>query len=281
MQDLPPTTRHVTTRLTVGPGRHVHVIDQGPADGRPLLLLPALGTDTGIWQAQVPLAAAGYRVVRIDAPGHGQSPDWPATPALSLDGLAATVWQVCDQLGISDCTLAGTSMGAVIALRAAALTPQRVRRLILCGARLQRQDAQAQELGQRLSMAQGDLERVATTMLARWFPQLHDATAFARDADDSRRAALLTFMQQVGQMVRGTSPISYAACATALQRYDLLPELTLLQDKTVLLTGALDEGVPDHFGALQALCPAARLIVLPGIGHFPALEAPTAFWACL
>jgi len=291
--------------IEVAPGCVLNVAVDGPAEGTPLLLLPALGTDTTLWAPQCALTAQGYRVVRVDAPGHGQSPDWPA---VTLAGLADAVWAIADQLGVDRVILAGTSMGAVIALRAASRQPARVNCLVLCGALLQRHGASARELAQRLTTLQGDLRQVATTMVARWFPEPGAAAAAtsapgaqsgtasgtvsgtppalsaarppgsAAQPDASRRQALRA---AVTAMVTSTSPAGYAACAQALADYDLLPELQQMQDRAVLLTGAHDPGVPEHFAQLQALCPQARLIVVPDAGHFPALEDPAAFAAAL
>lgn len=262
--------RATVHELAVGPGRVLRVFDAGPPAGTPLLLLPALGTTAQLWAPQLALTETGWRVLRIEAPGHGGAPEWPD---LSLDTLAAAVAAIPDALHLGPLTLAGTSMGAVIALRAAARADRRVARLILCGARLQRAGAAARELGQRFTTSQNDLGQVATTMVGRWFPP-----ACAAGHPPGWRDAALA---ELAAMVRATAPASYAACAQALASYDLLPELRALQQRAVLVTGALDEDIPEHFAALQGACPAARLVVLPGVGHFPAYEAPESFAALL
>jgi len=57
--------------IEVATGRCWHVVIDGPADGLPLVLLPALGTDVNLWGPQLALARQGYRLIRIDLPGHG------------------------------------------------------------------------------------------------------------------------------------------------------------------------------------------------------------------
>ena len=42
--------------------------------GEVVVLLHAGGTDLRMWDDQVPALAARYRVIRVDARGHGRSP---------------------------------------------------------------------------------------------------------------------------------------------------------------------------------------------------------------
>ncbi|NOP35687.1 3-oxoadipate enol-lactonase, partial [Klebsiella pneumoniae] len=45
----------------------------GPADAPVLVLSNSLGTDLGMWDAQMPLWAQQFRVLRYDTRGHGAS----------------------------------------------------------------------------------------------------------------------------------------------------------------------------------------------------------------
>lgn len=47
---------------------------EGPAGGPVLVLGPALGTSTAVWDGVAPGLAATHRVVRWDLPGHGARP---------------------------------------------------------------------------------------------------------------------------------------------------------------------------------------------------------------
>lgn len=77
------------------------------------------------WRHQVEaIAEAGYRVVTLDLPGHGQSPahreEW------TLQGLAADVDEVITALGLARVVLIGHGMGGRLALLAASDSPERV-----------------------------------------------------------------------------------------------------------------------------------------------------------
>jgi pimeloyl-ACP methyl ester carboxylesterase len=114
-------------------GARVHVRRWGPADGRPLLFLHALGPaasgaliDVGVG----PLADAGWSIAAPDMPGFGRS------PVIAADGyatarLADLAWAVADQLGWQEIVLGGHSWGGANAIHAAAARSERTRALIL------------------------------------------------------------------------------------------------------------------------------------------------------
>jgi pimeloyl-ACP methyl ester carboxylesterase len=77
------------------------------------------------WQHQIePVAGAGYRVVTLDLPGHGESgrerDEW------TIESLAADVATVVESLDLSRVILVGHSMGAPVSLAAAQRLPDRV-----------------------------------------------------------------------------------------------------------------------------------------------------------
>ena len=87
----------------------VHVDDTG-GPGRPVVLIHGWPLSGESWEHQVPaLAEAGYRVVRYDRRGFGQS-DKPMT-GYGYDTLADDLDGVLTELDLRDVTLVGFSMG--------------------------------------------------------------------------------------------------------------------------------------------------------------------------
>ncbi|MBA2956471.1 alpha/beta fold hydrolase [Nocardioides sp. MAH-18] len=77
------------------------------------------------------LAGAGLHVVSLDPLGHGRS-DRPADPqSYSVTAFAQQVVALLDHLGATQAVVGGVSLGANVALEAAAIAPTRVRGLIL------------------------------------------------------------------------------------------------------------------------------------------------------
>lgn len=76
------------------------------------------------WRGQVgPVEAAGFRVVTLDLPGHGES--GAEREHWSVSGLAGDVESVADDLGIDRMILVGHSMGAPVSLEVARNLPDR------------------------------------------------------------------------------------------------------------------------------------------------------------
>jgi pimeloyl-ACP methyl ester carboxylesterase len=72
----------------------------------------------------------GFGVLAVDQPGHGRS---AGPPLPSVQALADWTLALMDAAGVQQATLAGHSMGTLIALEAAARAPQRVTKLVLLG----------------------------------------------------------------------------------------------------------------------------------------------------
>lgn len=116
------------------PTAHVNDIDinylvegEGPET---VVLINGLADDLLSWDFQVPaLLAAGYRVLRFDNRGIGETdrPSGPYTSRLLADDAKALV----DELGITDFHLMGVSMGGMIAEEFALAYPEAVRSLVL------------------------------------------------------------------------------------------------------------------------------------------------------
>ena len=105
----------------------------GDPGGRPLLFWHALGAVvSGAWigEAAERLAARGFHVVAVDAPGFGESPPLPPE-RYAVDSLAGLLWRVADALGLERPVLAGHSWGGTVVVHAAADRPSSVAALVL------------------------------------------------------------------------------------------------------------------------------------------------------
>jgi pimeloyl-ACP methyl ester carboxylesterase len=104
-----------------------------PLDGaRPgIIFIHGAANDHSVWQLQSRyFAHHGFNALAIDLPGHGRSGGDPLGNIGEYAGWLATF---LDAAGISDATLVGHSMGALIAVETALRFPPRVRKLALLG----------------------------------------------------------------------------------------------------------------------------------------------------
>jgi deazaflavin-dependent oxidoreductase (nitroreductase family) len=114
----------------------VHVIDSGPIDGRPVLLLHAASMGAISWAPNVAaLVDAGFRPYAVDHPGEANRSVLadPARYPADDDEVAALYAEVADGLGIAGCPVIGASAGGQRALRYALAHPDRVTHLALVG----------------------------------------------------------------------------------------------------------------------------------------------------
>ena len=103
----------------------------GPVQGTPVLCVPGLSANARSFDAvALRLAAGGHQVIALDLRGRGKS---PATAAGSFGWKrhAEDVLEAADKLGFASIDLVGHSMGAFVSMQAAALLPDRIRRLVL------------------------------------------------------------------------------------------------------------------------------------------------------
>ncbi len=93
-----------------------------------MVLLHALGEQSGTWDSVVEEFAGIFRVFAIDLRGHGDS-DRPG--AYSFELMRDDVLGALDQLGLDRVTLLGHSMGGTLVYLVAEKQPSRADRLIL------------------------------------------------------------------------------------------------------------------------------------------------------
>lgn len=94
----------------------------------PVVLLPATGETAEDWDVVAAALQPTRTVHAVDLRGHGDS-DRPGTYSIAL--MADDVTGLLPQLEASPVDLVGHSLGGLVACRAAAAGPERVRRLVL------------------------------------------------------------------------------------------------------------------------------------------------------
>jgi pimeloyl-ACP methyl ester carboxylesterase len=109
---------------------------QDEGDGRTVVLLHGFAADTNVNYVRSGifdlLLDEGYRVVTLDARGHGLSSKPTESEAYANDAMKRDVVALFDHLGLDDVLLVGYSMGAHLSLRLAPDEP-RVKALVLLG----------------------------------------------------------------------------------------------------------------------------------------------------
>lgn len=257
--NLAPPAKLQSDFFRIESGLTFHLASVNRCAPTTLVLLHALGCDWQLWAPLFEYLGAHIRCYALDLRGHGLSDCGP--PECSIDDFARDLVELLDRLDLRRVSLAGVSVGGLIALAAARLAPERIERMVLCatGARIGTPALWSQRIA---DVTARGLPAMAPQIVNRWF-----APDFV-----TRETALVQGCHNglCRQPVTG-----YTATCAALRDADLTAALPSLATPALVLSGTADVAAPPEVGrALATGLPAARFVSLDGIGHLPPLECP-------
>jgi 3-oxoadipate enol-lactonase len=120
-------------------------------------------------------------------------------------------------------------------------------------------------------------ERMGLVRRANSLAPIGDAT-MERWFTDAFKGRNLGRWKQIRDTIVGTTAAGYLGCSAAILNYDFVPRLPSLRLPVLVLCGADDPGTPaGENRRLAGLVPGARYEEIPGMRHFPNVEAPDAF----
>jgi pimeloyl-ACP methyl ester carboxylesterase len=118
--------------LRLPSGLRVRVVEAGPADGAPVVLVHGWACSVYSFRFQLPaLAAAGYRAVAFDLKGHGLTDKPTAAAGYTLPAMRDFVLATLDALELGRAAFVGHSLGGGIAAQVALHDAARVSRLLV------------------------------------------------------------------------------------------------------------------------------------------------------
>jgi 3-oxoadipate enol-lactonase len=238
-------------------------------EGAPWIVLSnSLGADHRMWDAQMPLLAPHFRVLRYDTRGHGRSATVPEP--FGMDALVADLVAVMDAHGIDRADVMGLSLGGMTGMGLALAHPARVGRLIVADARADAPEGFRQNFAGRIARVQaGGLAGIVDGTLDSWF------TADWRAANPDEVA-------RVRAMILSHDPAGYIACCNALMTLDYLRHLGGIVAPTLYLGGDVDAGAaPEVMAAMAAATPGSSHVAIPSAAHVANINAPDAFDAAI
>jgi pimeloyl-ACP methyl ester carboxylesterase len=113
-------------------GVRLHVVQAGPPDGAPVILLHGYPEFWWAWHKQIPeLAKAGFRVIVPDQRGYNASDKPAGVPPYQMQHRIRDVLNLMKALGHESVYLAGHDMGAAVAWYVAIEHPDAVRKLVV------------------------------------------------------------------------------------------------------------------------------------------------------
>ena len=122
-------------RVELADGVGIRVAESGARRAPTILLIHGWGASIYMWRAWfTPLAAAGFRVVALDLPGHGLSDKPTDAGRYTLDRMVASLQELISLARLDRPHVVGQSMGGAIALEMALRADVPVGRLVLVNA---------------------------------------------------------------------------------------------------------------------------------------------------
>jgi pimeloyl-ACP methyl ester carboxylesterase len=247
------------------PGGDLNVTDRGPRDAPTILLVHCYTCSIDYWQRLEPLLRRDHRVIAVDLLGHGDSEK--PKDGYSMEHQADTIAAALDDLGAKPVLAVGQSLGGPVSTALAQRHPDRVRGLVIM-------DSASQTKYVDLPLT----AKIARTPVI--------GPAIKQVVPDSTIHKELSKAFHEGfefpdAFVDDVTGMAYTAFAESPEQGGDFTDAEHLDDRiaatglpATVIFGAEDRIVnPDSADDYRDI-PRAKVVVLPGIGHTPQMEAP-------
>lgn len=250
-------------------GMDVHFRDEGPStDTIPVVLLHGTSSSLLTWDACSKEWTKDHRVIRMDLPGFGLTGPDPEQD-YSIKNYVAFLNHFLQERNVTQCYLAGNSLGGLIAFHFAATYPDKVKKVILID-----------PAGYPVYKAKGSL-----AFKLRKIPVLKNILTIItpmsivrkslEDAYGNKSLVTDALVEQYRDMACREG--NRKALLIRLQN-DQSGDTTLVSKltmPTLVIWGTLDQLIPvDNAFKFQRDLPADTLAILENVGHVPMEETP-------
>ncbi|TCM69871.1 3-oxoadipate enol-lactonase [Acinetobacter calcoaceticus] len=241
-------------------GKNLSVQIDGQADAPVILFSNSLGTDLGMWDAQLQSLQQHYQIVRYDTRGHGRS---DVINHSTLQGLGEDVIDIMNKLDIDQAHFCGISMGGITGLWLGLHASERFKSITVANtaAKIGQPEAWLSRAEQVRESGLADLVR---TTHSRWFSENFDHHNHA-------------LAQQTIQSLAKTRVEGYAQSCMALAEADLRADLAQIKLPMLVICGSEDPVTTIADGEFINLHVAqSELIQLPA-SHLSNIECADLF----
>jgi len=248
-------------------GTTIHYRFDGPETGSVVMLSNSLASNLTMWDNQIPaLKAAGYRVLRYDSRGHGQSAATPGPYSIAM--LAADVVGLLDFLHLGKVHFCGLSLGGMVGQVLGASYGDRLLTLTLCDTSAL--PPQPEIWDERIaSVMKNGTKILVDTAIDRWITKAGQKR-LPREAEKAR------------QMILNTPAVGYCGCGAAIRDLDLRESIRSIKTRTLVIVGDEDEGTPVSAAEfIHGQIVGSKLMIIPAAAHLSNVEQAEIFNAAL
>ncbi len=238
----------------------------GPEAAPPVVLHHPLATNLSIWDALTAALEPHYRVVRLDARGHGHT----TVPegAYDFSTLTADTLGLMDHLGIDKARYLGLSMGGFVGQMLALENAQRFHCLSLVSTSSDMTGGR-EIWDQRISTASsaGMTQDLIAVSMSRW---LAEPTRNARPE----------LVSYLSNMVAQTPPQGFVGWCHAIRDFNVTDRLKQVRVPVQVIVGALDPATtPAMAQVIHREIAGSEYAEVPAAAHMLNVEQPDAFHA--
>jgi esterase len=249
-------------------GLRLHYLDWGNAGKPPLIMLHGIGRDAHSFDHIAPRFSSDYHVIAVDLRGHGDSA-WHPDGAYLVEDYVKDLEGLVDERGLRGLVLLGNSTGGRVVQVYAGLHPDRVRALIVEDVGPERPADIAAGFAKRVQQdANGwssEDELVAQLRAQDSKTSEELLRAHARSATKRRDDGRLVWKRDPN-LVKGFVPTELWQHVRRITS----PTVYVLGGRSTIVSAATQD-------QLKKTVPGCEIVVMPGIGHYPHLEAPTEY----
>lgn len=247
-----------------------------PGDVKPvLILIHGLGDEADSWRRLIPLLSGTFRVLAPDLPGFGRS---AASGRINLKRHAGAILALLAETGPA--VLAGSSMGALVAEKAAMIRPDLVRALILLDGCIPTAAAPDKGLllralpftGKKWYRAFRNNREGAWQSLSGYYA---DITGLPEADRRFLRERVVARVESSSQERAYFASLRSLILTNVVHKGRFTRFLSRFSGKILIIWGAEDAALPPESSCLiRELRPDAAFTLIPGAGHLPHQEKP-------
>jgi esterase len=262
-----PASAAAADRFVVVNGLRLHVVDSG-GDKPPLILLHGIARHAHTFDHLTDDLARNYRVLAVDMRGHGDSA-WSADGAYLVEDYAKDLEALVAQLGLSKVTLLGNSTGGRVIQVYAGLHPDKVRKLVVEDVGPERPQNIADAFARRVEQEKNG-----------WSSE---DELVAQLVTQNRRTpeALLRTYAHFGLKKRDDGRLVWKRDPNLVRGFvetELWNPVSRITAPTLYVIGGGSRIVPPETQQkLKDTLPNVRIVVMPGLGHYPDEEDTAGF----
>jgi pimeloyl-ACP methyl ester carboxylesterase len=229
-------------------------------DGPVVAFIHGVGGRLDIWDPVLKEFGSGYRILRYDLRGFGESTK--VKGRYEVGSYVEDFVALLDHLGIDRCHVVGFSLGGIIAQGIALVYPARVDRLVLCStiAGVNAEDRaflRDRYLALKTSDPEDHFRRSVNIYFSPEYQKAHPEVIAEMEA---RRKEI--------------DPECFAAAYRIIAETDMEADLPNVKAKTLVLTGEYDRASPQMASVIADRIPGSQLVIFDGLRHNLARENP-------